>query len=186
MLRFSFTMAPALALAAPAALADPRDEGRDCRDGRGGRDCKPRTKDACFNIVCYYKGKDHHDDDVDADHGDFKSCKAAAKFVKAVTKDGGEVADDSDHRNSPELEVACDGQTLFLHNNSARRFTDLLGIRIQGLSGPHPAITLPRGALHTGPNGTAGSHVAPSTLELNLDSKVLRQRGVCYIWTGEP
>ena len=101
-----------------------------------GHDCKPKTKPVCFNLVCHYRDKDNHDD--------MKSCTAASTFVKDVTVDGGEVVDDSDDqgqgpnlfddndqdRRNPTFQVNCDDKILF--NNSAHRYTSLLGTIIQG------------------------------------------------------
>ncbi len=143
-----------------------------CPDGR----CRPETRETCFNLVCYYKNPHNPEG--------YKNCKVSAKFDKRVTLGGGEVSDDSSQRNNPEFEVQCDNSIIF--NNSARRFTDALGTRIQGETGPHPAITLPRGELHTGADGTSGDHVSPSILELDIDSYQLRTEGSCYIWSGTP
>lgn len=144
-------------------------------DGDQCPDCKPPTKPVCFNLVCSYQfdGWDKH-----------ASCKVAATFVKDVTKDGGEVTDDSQDDNNPRLEVSCDGIPIF--NNSARRYTDLLGTRIQGQEGPDPAVTLPRGELHTGPDGISGGHYSYSTLELDDDTLRRSAKGSCFIWTGYP
>jgi hypothetical protein len=149
-----------------------RDDDRDCP----GRECRPPTKTTCFNLVCYF-------DDEKNPHG-FKSCKAAAKFNKRVTVDGGEVQDDSNLGDNPQFEVTCDNKILF--NNSARRFTDLLGTRIQGETGPHPSISIPRGELHSGSDGRSGDHISPAVLELDTGNQLLRTRGQCYIWTGAP
>lgn len=164
----------ALLFALPALATD--REG-DC-DGRDGRDCKPKTKDVCFNLVCYY-----------VDHKNpkgYRNCKASAVFDKAVTLDGGEFRDDSTSKNHPQFEVACDDLSPY-HSNSALRFTSLLGTRIQAQTGPHPAISLPRGALHSGPDGFSGEHISRSVLEVDAgDEGLLKTDGVCFIWTGQP
>jgi hypothetical protein len=167
----------AVALAAGAARAD--DGGGDDCDGIH---CRPRTRDVCFNVVCHY--------DLDRDLGDRgdghdegRHCKVAAEFVAPVTIGGGEVTSDSDERSAPRFEVTCDGKPVY--NDSAHRYTDLLGTRIQGETGPHPAITLERGALHTGPDHDSGYHQSPSTLILE-DEGVKVGHGTCDIWTGAP
>jgi hypothetical protein len=86
--------------------------------------------------------------------------------------------------NNPKLEVVCDGETIF--NNSARRFTGLLGTRIQGESGPFPALILPRGALHSGANGGSGPHVSKALIEIDDGRRVFQEEGRCHIWTGNP
>jgi hypothetical protein len=146
--------------------------------------CKVPTRDVCFNLVCHYD----FDEDVkisgDEDH--IRHCTAASTFRKDVTLEGGEVADDSGREddNNPTLEVSCNGRKIW--GNSAHRYTDLLGTRIQGQTGPNPAITLPRGELHSGPDHRSGSHYSRSTLELDLGEKVVRAKGSCFIWTGAP
>ncbi len=171
----AFALAPGMVLAQSGAGAPrpiPTSPPSHCPDGR----CRPETRETCFNLVCYYSNPQNP--------VGYQSCKVSAKFDKRVTIGGGEVQDDSFQRNNPEFEVECDNSVLF--NNSARRFTDALGTRIQGESGPHPAITLPRGALHSGADGTSGDHVSPSTLELDVGSSLLRTSGSCFIWTGIP
>lgn len=141
------------------------------------------------------------EDKRDGHHGDRKgghkgghdhwkkpqTCKAVAIFEKVVTLDGGEVADHSPVASTPlspqipRLTVECDNETKY--NDHARRFTDLLSTRIQGLSGPFPAIYLPRGALHT------GQHVSDSYLEIDSGiptNRAIRMPGKCYVWTGAP
>jgi hypothetical protein len=169
-MRFFAFAGVALSLFAPSAFAEP-DSLPDCPPGRA---CRVPSKEVSFNLVCYYN--DRHNPEG------YENCKAAAKFQKDVTTDGGEVADDSTFKDNPQLEVSCGHSTLF--NNSARRFTDLLGSRIQGETGPHPAITLPRGALHSGSDRTSGDHVSSSTLEIDIGTKLLRTQGICYIWSG--
>ena len=139
--------------------------------------CELPTQMACFNLVCYYNNAENPDG--------YKNCKVASRFNKLVTIDGGEVQDDSTIPDNPEFEVSCEDKLIY--NNSARRFTDLLGTRIQGEAGPHPSITIPRGALHSGVHGTSGDHIAPSVFEIDTGSHgLLRTRGTCYIWTGVP
>ncbi len=141
-----------------------------------GGPCEVPVKETCFNVVCEFSNEH-------APEG-MQNCRAAAVFNKNVTTTGGEVADDSTASNNPTFEVTCNGVPLF--NNSAHRYTDLLGTRIQGETGPHPAISLPRGALHTGPNGSAGYHVSPSRLEIDSVDGHAYSSGKCSIWTGAP
>ncbi len=158
----------ALTLGATAARADD-----DCQ----GPNCKPPTKDVCFNLLCNYECGDH-----DGNHE--KSCTVSSTFVKAVTLDGGEVEDNSESPNNPTLELSCDGKVLF--NNSAYRYTEGLGTRIQGQEGPTPAITLPRGELHSTSVGQGGGHYSPSTLEFQSSEGFEKLRGSCFIWAGYP
>jgi hypothetical protein len=146
--------------------------GDDCKDGK----CTQPTKDECFNVSCSYENED--------EHGIPHTCKAVSTFTKAVTLDGGEVEDDSTIHNNPSFEVSCDGQIIY--NNSARRYTGLLGTRIQGETGPFPGIFLPRGALHGNAPDDAGYHVAVSYLQVDTPSVPARLRGQCEIWTGNP
>lgn len=158
----------ALLLGASMAFADDADS---C----DGPNCRVPTRTTCFNVVCYYQ----------SEMDNFKNCRASATFKKNVTKDGGEVADDSTFENNPRFEVQCDGKTIF--NNSARRFTGMLGTRIQAEAGPLPAIFLPRGELHgDGYRGNAGDHVSMSYLELDTQNGPERLQGTCHIWTGAP
>ena len=144
----------------------------DCPNGN----CEPRTRETCFNIQCTFENPN-------APAG-YQRCEVSAVFDKKVTLGGGEVRDDSSQRDNPEFQVTCDGSSVF--NNSARRFTDLLGTRIQGETGPHPSLSLPRGALHTGAHGGAGSHYSPAALELNVLGQWIRTGGTCFIWSGAP
>jgi hypothetical protein len=137
--------------------------------------CTPETKPACFNVVCHYEMEYE---------SAYHKCTAATKFTKAITLDGGEVVDNSNGENNPTLEVSCDGHVIY--NNNARRFTDMLGTRIQGESGPVPAILLPRGELHTGADGQGGGHYSSSVIELDDPSGFTRGKGKCFIWTGFP
>lgn len=144
--------------------------------GCPGHGCEEKTKDVCFNVVCYY----HNPQNPPG----YKSCRAAAKFQKDVTLSGGEVEDDSNVKNNPELEVSCENTVLY--NNSSNRFTNLLGTRFQGQTGPFPAVLLPRGALHSGSNGSSGNHTSSSILEIDSTHGQLKAQGSCYIWTGAP
>lgn len=131
---------------------------------------------ANFNVVCYYKSADAPKS--------LQACKVASTFQKAITPDGAEVADSSPeglgHASPlvPTFNVECDRTLSF--NDHARRQTNLLNTRIQALTGPHPAIYLPRGSLH------AGFHVEDSLLEIDYRDEQLRLEGQCYIWTGNP
>lgn len=140
--------------------------------------CDPPTKLLSFNVVCYFKELPDY----------LKRCKVGAKFIKRVTVDGAEVQDDSREGNlaaeNPALEVSCNDAVLY--NGSSHRYTDLLGTRIQGESGPHPAVILPRGVLHGGPDDRSGNHTADAILELDVDSELITSPGICYIWAGYP
>lgn len=163
----------------------------DC-ECKPGEKCPPPkcTKEECFNIICHYKSHNEKNDG-------YEKCQVAARFLKNVTLEGGEVEDSSEqpkdhHGNGPregeppnnegphrdffdhQFEVKCDGHLIY--NDGARRFTDMLGTRIQAETGPYPAILLPRGTLH------AGHHYAPSWLELGEQN----MRGSCYIYNGQP
>jgi hypothetical protein len=182
--------------------------GQDCDDnGRQGtmgdhqqdgkHKCEP-TRTADFNIVCFYKKhehKEHGDKDQDQGQGqrpgdDDKDkgsvCKVSSTFAKRITADGGEIMDRSPDPGQgnpaelPMLSVECGPEAKY--NDHARRWTDLLSTRIQGLTGPHPAIYLPRGALHE------GTHVADSYLEVEsgIPGDPVRMYGKCHIWTGRP
>ena len=137
------------------------------------RDCQDPTRETCFNLVCHYEFEGE---------GTPRHCTASTIFNKAVTRDGGEVQDDSNLSNNPRLEVSCDDKVVFA--NSARRYTDLLGTRIQGQTGPTPAILLPRGTLHSGSEGSNGGHYSRSILEIDTGQHFLRGKGKCFIWTG--
>jgi hypothetical protein len=153
-------------------------------DGPGQGDCphcKPKTKDVCFNLVCHYKFEKEHGLDSNDNNDHDRECSVASTFTKAVTEDGGgEVQDASDADDKLKLQVSCEGLTVY--NDGGHRYTDLLGSRFQGITGPDPAFTLPRGALHAARDGDG--HYAPSILELNLDDEFKRGRGSCFIWTG--
>jgi hypothetical protein len=133
-----------------------------------------------FNVACFYNNH--------FNPAGFKTCKANSVFQKAVTPEGGEVADDSPDPTTlplspdvPTFKVECDNVSRY--NDHSRRFTDLLSTRIQAMSGPMPAIYLPRGELHT------GNHVSDSYLEIDTGipaNSQLRINGKCYIWTGSP
>jgi hypothetical protein len=145
--------------------------------------CEDPTREVCFNLVCHYDF-DHDNAFVDDQGESHERCTAASTFKKAVTVDGGEVQDDSTLENNPQLEVVCGGKKIF--SSGAHRYTDLLGTRIQGLTGPNPAVLLPRGELHSGAEGQSGSHYSPSTLELAGKKGFARAKGTCFIWTGTP
>lgn len=156
------------------------------RDNRKCKECKVPKKTVCFNVYCQFEDKKDSDDDrEDADSlRDFHECTAAATFKKEVTVDGGEVVDDSNFENNPELNVVCRGNKIF--NSSANRYTDLLGTRIQGESGPFPALLLPRGALSSGADNRSGDHVTFGSLELTLKKGLVHKKGKCFIWTKAP
>lgn len=179
----SFVVLGILAMALGSSFAFANDGGQQGggqqdggqQGGPGCPDCAPETEEACFNLVCNYE--------FEPSSG-VRKCSVASTFVKDVTKDGGEVVDNSDWKNNPIFEVSCDGEKIF--NNRARRFTDLLGTRIQGESGPTPAILLPRGQLHTSADGQGGGHYSRSVLELDNGHGFIRGKGSCFIWTGYP
>ncbi|OFZ19478.1 MAG: hypothetical protein A2X94_09010 [Bdellovibrionales bacterium GWB1_55_8] len=129
-----------------------------------GKDCESVAKLVCFNLLCNYEES--------APKARYRKCESAARFEKWVTGDGSEIPDISEHPLNPEFEVACDDELLF--NNSAYRYTDALGTRLQAQAGPYPATLLPRGALRE------GHRYVLSTLELNGQTL----RGHCYIYTG--
>jgi hypothetical protein len=156
------------------------DGGGGSDDGHHCPDCVPETRDVCFNLVCHY---DFDEDHGPADH-EHHHCTAAATFTKAVTLDGGEVADNSHEGSNPALNISCDDHEY--DPRPARRFTGLLGTRIQGETGPTPAILLPRGELHTGPGDQNSGHYSKSILELDADHGFKRGDGSCFIWTGLP
>ncbi len=166
---FAFNL-PTLALAHDQSSGD---DHSPCH----GEECEQPTRPVCFNIVCNYESHDNR--------GDKTSCKAASTFFAPVTLDGGEVESQSHLGNNPQLEVTCDDNKV-TYNNSARRYTDLLETRIQGEEGPTPAILLPRGELHSGPDHKSGNHVSPSILELQGEHGLERLEGSCQIWTGAP
>lgn len=145
--------------------------------------CRDETREVNFNLMCNYDFGHHL---VVNDDGHYaRSCTVSATFRKNVTMDGGEVQDDSNDMNNPQMQVECDGSVIF-GPSGARRFTDLLGTRIQGQTGPTPAILLPRAALHSGAEGQSGSHYSESTLEVRAPSGLERARGSCFIWSGNP
>ena len=121
--------------------------------------CPPRP--ICLNLVCDYQGN----------REGYSKCRAASSFIKLVSSDGDEIRDRSEMDVS--LEVECDGIRLF--TNSANRFTDAQGTRIQAKAGPFPAVVLPRGSL------SDEHRYVPSSLE--LEDQILR--GVCYVYPGE-
>jgi hypothetical protein len=186
-------------------------QGQD--DGKQDDGKQERELTALFNVVCYYsqhkdlverailedRQKDGQDDgkqddgkqdgDKDKDKDKYKTCKAISIFEKVVTAEGAEVTDESPEPSTPlspqvpRFSVECDGLPEPVYNNYARRFTDLLSTRIQALTGPKPAIYLPRGALHV------GYHVADSYLDIDTGiptQKQLRIPGKCNIYTGRP
>jgi hypothetical protein len=136
----------------------------DCKDK--DKNCPVPKKVVCFNILCNYQKR--HDE-----KGKYESCRSAAKFQKWVAEDGREVRDNSARPYNPRFEVECDYMTIF--NNSANRYTDRLGTRIQAKKGPYPATLLPRGALHEGHGYSLSA--------LEVEGQILR--GHCYIYTGE-
>ena len=135
----------------------------DCKDGKEGKDCPP-VQEICFNLVCSYQREGRE--------GTYEKCQAAARFKKWVTAGGGEIWDRSEGVNHPEFEVECDEYMIF--NNSALRYTDSLGTRIQGRTGPYPAVVIPRGSLRD------GHSYVPSSLEFS-DQHL---RGYCYVYSG--
>lgn len=153
-----------------------KDKDKDKHDGHKGKDHRL----AHFNLVCYYRQPTNPQG--------FQNCKAAASFKKHVTLDGGEIADESPDPSRPLsaeipfFKVECDNVSVY-GGDRGRRFTDLLSTRIQALTGPKPAIYLPRGSLHV------GQHISDSYLEIDTglpDNDSLRTVGKCYIWTGAP
>src|SRR4051812_5573394 len=113
------------ALAAASALAGDNDNDKYCKD----KNCHP-PREVCFNVFCTYdedrvKIEDNH-------HPRFDRCHAGSTFMKWVTDDGDEIKDISLDRNDlAKFQVECDGKTIY--NNSAHRYTDWQGTRIQAL-----------------------------------------------------
>ena len=135
-------------------------------DGKPGDACKDcdMTRELCFNVFCNYQ--------KEIAEGSYQKCKAASVFTKSVYLDGNEVRDNSESPLNPELQVECDGAVI--QNGSAHRYTDSMGTRIQSLTGPYPAILLPRKALRDGHRYVA------SSLEFDGES----MEGYCYLYTG--
>jgi hypothetical protein len=90
-----------------------------------------------------------------------------------VTLDGGEVTDDSEYPFNPKFEIECDDE--WIQKGPSRRFTEILGTRIQAEQGPFPALVLPRGALHVGP------HSSDARLEFTNQT----MNGSCFIYSGQ-
>ncbi len=178
------------------AMGAHADEGHHPKPPCEGDHCEVKTRNECFNLVCYYKADKKGDWELGDDKGDKdkdhkkgrRNCKVASTFFKDVTWDGGEVQDDSNKDDNPSLSVSCDDDPPF-YDNSAHRYTDLLGTRIQGQTGPAPAIFLARGALHSGADGQSGPHTSTSLLKIEkgvLNGEVETLEGYCEIWTGAP
>lgn len=168
----------AFALGAAPARADGIAGGGD-DDHHHCPHCNPETKEVCFNLVCHYDFDEDHDQDHHRRH-----CTAAATFKKRVTEQGGEVSDNSKPEDDVKLEVKCEDDHF--DPRPGRRFTDLLGTRLQGEQGPTPAILLPRSELHTGPGDKNSGHYSKSVLELDTNKGFRRGEGECFIWTGFP
>ena len=132
---------------------------------------KPDRQSVCFNLVCKYAAKPPQEGDSSADRSP-STCRAAAVFTKDIAIDGSELFDVSDGDSNPDFEVECDDHVLF--NDRAHRYTDSMGTRIQALTGPYPAMLLPRGTLRD----TRGY----ITSNLDLDGRVYS--GYCYLYTG--
>jgi hypothetical protein len=126
------------------------------------KDCEP-PHEICFNAYCNYARDDRYG---------FEKCRAVSVFKKLVNADGSEIFDVSRRPNNPQFAVECDGRAIF--NNSARRYTDYMGTRIQAETGPYPAILFPKRALSDGRGYVASS--------LELDGQILK--GYCYLYTG--
>jgi hypothetical protein len=157
------------------------------------------VKEERFNVVCNFRAHDQvsrlefnseaprvvpSETERNVAHNRmFKQCRVVTTFYKHVTVDGAEMNDESDLINNPWLEVRCDGLTVF--NDRARRFTALLGTRIQGESGHFPCLQLPRGTLHSGSNGTSGAHVAQAFFEVDVGNFFFHGKGKCQIWTEQ-
>lgn len=138
-------------------------------------DCKDPDNLTCFNIYCRYEESRHDDDKSDSftdSHDSYEKCRAASQFKKNVGDDGSEIEDRSYPPFNPRMAVECDGSVIY--NNSAHRYTDYKGTRIQAQHGPYPAILLPKGALRD------DHHYVRSVLELSDQTL----KGYCYIYTG--
>jgi hypothetical protein len=161
----------ALMVASHVYAADRVDGNTQALNNCIGNDCKPKTKEVCFNLYCNYEFEEH------GDHAQ-KSCSAASTFRKQVTLEGAEVPQTLDGN----LEVKCDGQSWY---GRADIFTGLLGTRIEGKTGPDPAIFLPRGALNAGSDGLTQGHYSDSGIEITEQGKFTHGRGKCFIWTTQ-
>jgi hypothetical protein len=144
-------------------LANASEDGKDPG--------KPHHEPVCFNLICKYSSKSPREG-MPPSFDTPTTCRAAAVFTKDVTLDGGEILDTSDPNSNPDFEVECDEHVIF--NDRAHRYTDIMGTRIQALTGPYPALLLPRGALRD----TRG-YIHSS---LDLDGRILS--GYCYLYTG--
>ncbi len=171
----TFAAALCIVFGSGMAMADTRGEGGGGGDDHDCPACHEKTKPVCMNLKCDYKFR-HHDKDI--------NCAVVTVFNKTVTEDGGEVSDVSGKDDDVKMEIACEGTPIW--NGPARRFTDLLGTRIQGEQGPNPAITLPRGVLHSNEDGKGAGHYSHSRLELQTDEGWKRADGACFIWSGNP
>jgi hypothetical protein len=167
--------AAALLMISSSALGDDKGPGQ-CQPG--DKNCHP-PREVCFNVFCTYE-REGEQPQVHDEHDSYDRCHAGSTFKKWVTDDGEEIEDNSaDHdghddkdRDVIKFEVECDGQHLY--NNSAHRYTDWQGTRLQALEGPYPAVVLPRGALKD------THQYAISALEL-WDQTL---HGYCYVYTG--
>lgn len=110
-----------------------------------------------------------------------RKCKVGSTFEKKVSQDGWELIDDSVSSDHPTLDVNCEGWS---RSYSAKRFTNLLGTRLQNESDPFPSLGLPRGVLHSGNGPTSGNHVSTALLEIEIGAEIHSLPGVCYIWTN--
>ena len=135
------------------------------------RGCQPKTKEVCFNVYCNYEFEGARDHEK-------KSCSAASTFTKKVSEQGAEIPETVDGN----LEVKCDGQSWI---GRADVFTGLLGTRLQGKTGPDPAVFLPRTALSSSTADHTQGHYTESGIEINDDGKFLHGHGKCYIWSTE-
>ncbi len=154
-----------------SAYASNQNEQPHHDDQCDGHECRPKTKEVCFNLYCSYEVEGPRDHEL-------KSCTAASTFSKKVTLEGAEVPETLDGN----LEVKCDGQTWV---GRADIFTGLLGTRVQGKTGPDPAIFLPRGALTASCGPQTQGHYTESSIEINDDGKFSRSRGKCFVWVTE-
>lgn len=132
-----------------------------------GPDCQVPSKSANFDLDCLYENL--------AAPVPIRHCEIKSTFTKAVSLQGGEVADSTSTGSPIGFSIQCDGVPLF--GISGVRYTSLLGTRVDSVAPvtQFPSFTLPRGALHT------GQHVSRSSLEIVLGSTLYRLEGKCYI-----
>jgi hypothetical protein len=130
--------------------------------------CNPPTRCARVDIVCLYEDL--------SELSAFHNCRLDASFTITVTFDGGEVADRNPVGYPMAFSLRCDNGLTQVF--PAQRFTGLLETRIESTNpSQFPAITLPRGSLHT------GQHSVSSTLDIISNLKLYSLPGKCFVKT---